>query len=310
MKILLTGAAGSLGREVARQLQARRHTLVLVGRNLERLRSAFPQSTDRLIETDYAVAGLTAELEPFDAVVHLAGRRLSKEHNRLEDYWSNVAITENLLDVADSFGAKRFVFASTYSIYAAHLNAIPFREDQCVAPTNPYAISKLAAENLGLMRNPEFFALRFSQLVGPRERTGYLLMTFVLNAVQHKPLRVVGRGEGRRDYLYVKDAARSVTCAVECDGVGGVFNIGSGVATSHRELALQAKDVFSEGRSEITSVPTQQEDTSVAMVDNSRAASLLLWQPEFSLADAFRDMRAEDGDRLLRRSRLEESLGA
>ena len=307
MNVLVTGAAGSLGREVVRQLQARRHALVLMGRSEERLASTFPETSGRFVQTDYTVDRLTPELKSVDAVVHLAGKRLSKGEARLADYECNISTTENLLEAADRQGVKRFVFASTYSIYSSGLNALPFREDQCVAPRNAYAISKLASEHVGGMHNLDFVALRFSQLVGPYERAGYLLMTFILNALQNKQLRIFGRGRGRRDYLYVKDAAWSIVKAVECDGVRGVFNIGSAETTSHQELASLAADVFSDRQADVVSVSTPQEDSAVLQVDRSKAALQLQWEPRFSLEDAFRDMNAEHRLTLLERAMMMEN---
>ena len=293
MKVLITGASGSLGRSLVGELQGAGWELLLLGRSLDRLRQAFPGAGFNLVQTDYGVSRLGPMLASVDAVVHLAARRYSRDFPSISDYDDNVTSTGNLARAAAEAGAQRFVFASTRMIYSHEVNSVPFREDEPVAPRNPYAISKLAAENAGAMAFPGFIALRFAQLVGLGEREEFFLTTAVRSAQAGKPITVFGSGSGARDYLYVRDAAQAIVRAIQSPGAAGVFNIGSGVATSHLELAGLVSKVFSGGRSGTALDPSRPEDASRTCLDIGRAARDLDWRPRYSLEQALEEMREQ-----------------
>jgi len=160
-------------------------------------------------------------------------------------------------------------------------------------PPNAYAISKLIVETLSGLSPVRLVSLRFAQLVGLGEREGYMVSTFIRNALLRQPIIIFGKGQGKRDYLYVRDAACAIVHACNESGVSGIFNIGSGVATSPMELAQLAGETLSNNESEILFDPLRPDDPSVYQLDITRAGKYLGWSPAFSLREALVEMRRE-----------------
>lgn len=293
MKIAVTGATGFVGKYLTKVLSL--EEIYLFDSTLERLTKTFPAvKRKRLIETDYSIESLKPSLQNIDAVIHLAAIRYTKDRTRLFDYEDNIRISENLLKVCSQLNISNFVFASTRSIYSDKFNKIPFLENENVFPQNLYALSKLIVEKLGFMyKSISFKALRFAQIVGWGEREGYMLATFLSRALKKEDLTVFGEGKGERDYLYAKDAANAIITAMRKPKTKGVFNIGLGKGTSHREFAETINKVFADGKAKILFDKSQSEDSSVVCMSVAKAKEVLGWQPAYSLEEAFQDMKVE-----------------
>jgi len=293
MKIAITGATGFFGRYLTEALSS--EETYLFGRALERLIKTYPAvEGKRLIETDYSIENLKSNLQNTDVVIHLAAMKYSKDRTSLSDYKDNLHISENLLKACNQLNISNFVFASTRLMYSDKFNKIPFLENEDVFPQNLYALSKLMVEKLGLMyENICFKALRFSQIVGWGEREGYMLATFLSRALKKESLTVFGEGKGERDYLYAKDAANAIIAAMRKPNVKGVFNIGLGKGTSHREFAETINKVFADGKAKILFDKSQPEDSSVVCMSIAKTKEVMGWRPAYSLEEAFQDMKVE-----------------
>jgi nucleoside-diphosphate-sugar epimerase len=201
-----------------------------------------------------------------------------------------IQISENLFKICSELGIQNVIFASTAMIYSPDVNNIPFLESDAVKPSTLYACCKLLVENIGFFHNLNLKSLRLA-LITLSERRGIMLNTFIQRALEKQPITVYGDGKGVREYIYVKDAVAAIEAAIQEPGVKGVFNIGSGVATSHRELAELVSEIFSGGASEIVHDLNKPEAESRHPMDNSLAEEVLGWKPDYSVEQALKEMK-------------------
>lgn len=292
MKIVITGATGLLGKCLVKRLSE--HELILLGRSEARLKEIFDGRKEiSLHETDYSLKSLLKIISTGDTLIHLAARPTSKEFTKISDYYWMIHIAENVFRACSKSGIKNVIFVSSAMIYSPDVNQIPYIESEAVHPSNLYAICKMTAENVGFFQHLNLKCLRMA-LITLSERRGLMLNTFIQKAINKQPIIIFGDGRGVREYIYVKDAAAAIEAAVCAPNVRGVFNIGSGIATSHRNLAELVNDVFSDGSSEIIYDLTKPEASSRYPMNNTLAQEILGWKCEYSVRQALEDMKQEN----------------
>lgn len=264
---LVTGAAGLIGFELARQLLDSGDEVIVAdsylkgGReDLARLAQAYPNRL-RIIKTDLARTQKLADLHgSFDTVFHLAaivGVRYVCEHP-YETIAVNLRSTLNVLDHAMHEGCNVFAFASSSENYACGTDAgyvvIPTHERVHVSisdielPRWSYAASKIAGESavFGASRENGFSPaiLRFHNVYGPRMGLTHVIPELVERCLQRtNPFPLYG-SEQTRTFLHVDDAAcaiRLVTDAAKKER-GGVYNIGHYQETRIKDLAQMIFD--------------------------------------------------------------------
>jgi nucleoside-diphosphate-sugar epimerase len=150
----------------------------------------------------------------------------------------------------------------------------------------------MAIENLGFLHIENFKSLRFA-LITLSERRGIMLGTFIQQAIRKQTITVYGKGTGVREMIYVKDAAAAVEAAVNHPDQRGVFNIGSGVATSHNELAGLVNEIYAWGSAEIVHDLTKEEASTRYPMDHSKASKFLGWKPEYTTKQALTELKSE-----------------
>jgi UDP-glucuronate 4-epimerase len=256
MRVLVTGAAGFIGSHLAARLLQRGHAVVgldnfdpfydpaIKERNVAALGG---QAGFRLVRGDIRDAALVEELlgraPGCDSVVHLAalaGVRPSIAQP-LRYAAVNVTGTLTLLEACRAAGLKRFVFASSSSVYGAH-SPVPFREaDPAVRPASPYAATKRAGEllctNYTDLYGLDTCALRFFTVYGPRQRPEMAIHKFARLIAGGRPVPVFGDGQSARDYTFVDDIIDGVVAAVERQPAGHtVYNLGGSRTTALARL--------------------------------------------------------------------------
>jgi len=129
-------------------------------------------------------------------------------------------------------------------------------------------------------------ALRYANVYGPRQDPhgeAGVVAIFSGRMLRGEPVTVNGDGKQTRDYVYVGDVARVNVLALEHTCTGPV-NIGTGLETDVNTLARLILDATGR-RSEVRHGPTKQGEQRRSVVDSRRAAEVLGWRPEVSLAD-------------------------
>ena len=263
MKILITGNLGYVGPGVVREFRKYYPDADLIGYDI----GYFSQYiTNRNIIPD---AGLTAQyygdvrnfpdeiLEGVDTVIGLAAISNDPIGNRYETPTEDInykAIIE-LAQKAKNKGAKKFVFASSCSVYGSAEDK-PRTEDSALNPLTAYAKSKINAE-IGLRpladKNFQITCLRFATACGmsDRLRLDLVLNDFVAGAVTNKEINILSDGTPWRPLIHVLDMARAMRWAHErngsTDGDFVVVNAGSNAWNYQvKELANMVQQIMPE----------------------------------------------------------------
>lgn len=293
-RALVTGAAGFIGSTLTDALLADGHAVVGVDcfndnyapadkhANLARAHNydAFELVHGDLVELDPARL-----IEPCDVIFHLAGEPgvRSSWGPRFDRYpRNNVAATWRLLDALVDVPGKRFVYASSSSVYGDALT-LPTPEDVAPRPLSPYGVTKLAAEHLcvryGEEQDVDTVALRYFSVYGPRQRPDMAFRRFCEAIVAGRPIEVFGDGRQSRDFTYVDDiVAATRAAATAATRPGRVFNVGGGRAVSlNRALETLAQVA---GRPlDVRHAERQEGDVAATGADTARARHELGFQP-------------------------------
>src|SRR5690606_9602490 len=149
----------------------------------------------------------------------------------------NVQTTQRLLEALRGRPLKKFVLASTSSVYGEA--PMPAREDGPALPVSPYGLTKLAAEALcdlyGRTAGIPWIALRYFTVYGPRQRPDMAFTRWLSAALAGEPIQVYGDGSQLRDFTYVADAVAATQRAALNPVVGMPINVGGGRAVAVRE---------------------------------------------------------------------------
>lgn len=312
-RALVTGAAGFIGSHLVEALLARGRKVVGLDsfddfydprakrRNLAACRQ---NSRFTLVEGDIRdpEAVRKAGAGGVDVIIHLAARagvRPSIEQPLLyQDV--NVNGTCVLLEAARRFGIKRFIFASSSSIYGNNPK-VPFAENDNVDhPISPYAASKKAGELLCHTYHHLFgmdvTCLRFFTVYGPRQRPDLAIHKFARLIEQGKPIPMFGDGGMKRDFTYIDDIISGVVAAVDRCGGYHIYNLGNSSPVVLRDLIAAIEKALGK-RAEVEELPPQPGDVERTFADISLARSDLGFEPhtplEAGLAEFVAWMRAE-----------------
>ena len=297
MRAVVTGGAGFIGSHLVDALLARGDEVHVVDDLSSGRRDQVPE------EAGFSQLDIRDSLEPvFNEVrpelcFHLAAQidvRFATA-NPGEDARINVLGTVNVLEAARKHGAQ-VVFSSTGGAIYGECEA-PAPENAPLEPISPYGVSKLAAEEYlsayTRLYDESHVSLRYANVYGPRQgahgEAGVVAIFFRAFARGETPV-VFGDGEQTRDFVYVTDVVGATLAA---QGRSGVYNVGTGVETSVRELyevcaGVAGVEVEAEGR------PERAGEILRSVVDPSLAARDLGWKAETSLeaglAESWRSM--------------------
>ena len=282
--VAVTGASGFIGRYLADDLRAAGLTPRTLGRGAR---------TDR--QTDYRRDSLTAALQGAAAVVHLAGRRMTRADAALDlaPFWEpNVALIADLVQAARDAGVGAIILASTVAVYSG-AESLPWREDGPTRPVNAYALSKLMAEqHLELLtRNhgPRAVSLRLAAVYGHGEKGTPALMKFAGQAAAGQTLVLTGNPNFSIDQIYVQDVTAAILAALTRP-VRGVFNIGGGRGWRVAEIVDSVNAVW-DNAGNLRDDSTATDPLPELAMDIARAGTELGWRPGFDLRAGLDAMR-------------------
>ncbi|MFL5721333.1 MAG: dTDP-glucose 4,6-dehydratase [Chloroflexota bacterium] len=304
MRVLVTGAAGFIGRWVVAELLEGGHDVLpvdnLAAGDRENL-SAFvdhpnlrPLEVGDIRDPD-ACRRWAGQV---DAVAHLAAS--ISVQDSIDDpattFDNDVVGTFNLLEAARSVRA-RFLFMSTCMVYDRSTESSGIDEDHPTKPASPYAASKLAGEALTLSYHHAYglptTVIRPFNTYGPFQRSigeGGVVAIFTRRSLMGEPLRIYGDGTQTRDLLYVTDCARFVVGALMSDAVTGrILNAGTGADISVNALAAAVEP--DPARIEHVAHIHPQSEIAVLRCDPTSAREMLGWSPTVPLADGLTRVR-------------------
>ena len=305
MKLLVTGGAGFIGSHVADRRRGRGDRVVVLDDfndfydpALKRANVAPHRGEDgyRLVPGDIRDRDLVFRLfaeERFDAVIHLAARagvRPSLAQPVLyEDV--NCLATWHLLEAAVAHRVKKFVFASSSSVYGIN-SKLPFSEDDPIErPISPYAATKRAGElqvyTTHHLHGLPAVCLRFFTVYGPRQRPEMAIARFIRCLETDAPIPFFGDGGSRRDYTYIDDIVDGVEAALERPLAFEIVNLGGAHPVTLNEL-VAALERATGRRARLERQPDQPGDVPVTYASVEKARRLLGFEPRVPLEEGLR----------------------
>jgi UDP-glucuronate 4-epimerase len=301
MKILLTGGAGFIGSHLLERLIERKDDVAVVDDFNDYYdpgikRANLPKSGFRLHERDIRDAAPIVAQEKPDLVIHLAARagvRPSQKDPALYES-VNVGGTLGLLEACRANGVKRFIFASSSSVYG---NAeVPFREENAdLQPISFYGATKLLGEHYvriySRLHGLHATSLRFFTAYGPRQRPDMAIHAFTAAILQGREIPMFGDGSTERDYTFVSDIVQGVLGAVDHDEPYAVYNLGeSRTIALKRLIELIGENA---GRKPLVKMlPEQPGDVKRTCASIDRARRGLGYDPKVPIEDGIREFVA------------------
>jgi UDP-glucuronate 4-epimerase len=295
-KILLTGGAGFIGSHLAQRLLNCGHTLLLIDdlndfyspqvklRNLEEVGESEACIFLRADICDSAHLERIFEQHRPEWIIHLAARagvRPSLEQPFLYEQ-VNIRGTLNLLELARSFQIRRFIFASSSSVYGA-TSRIPFSEEEANPyPISPYGVTKLAGEKLSYCYSRLYgfpvVCLRFFTVYGPRQRPDLAIHKFASLMSQGEEISLFGDGSSLRDYTYIEDILDGIVASLELTSGFEIFNLGNSHPVSLVEMVRLLEDQLGT-KARVHYLEEQPGDMRFTHADLTKAKRLLGYSP-------------------------------
>lgn len=300
MKVVVTGGAGFIGSHVIDKLLQEGHSII----NIDNFDDYYPRSFKennieahfkfddkyQLIESDIRDKNISDHFsDDVELIIHLAakaGVRPSLE-NPIDYQDVNVSGTQNLLEIARQKKIKKFIFASSSSVYGKNKN-VPWSEnDHVLEPISPYASTKVSGELMGHVYSHlfgiQFLALRFFTVFGPRQRPDLAINKFISLIREGKEITLFGDGTTRRDYTYVKDIVDGIISAMSYDDSQfEIINLGNNKTVQLIELVNEIENTIGINATKVFA-DEQPGDVKQTWADILKAQKLFGYSPKFTL---------------------------
>lgn len=302
MRILVTGAAGFIGSNLAEALLQRGdevegldnfndyYSPARKRQNVEALTSyqRFVMHEVDLRDEDGVVALIQAG--NFDAVAHLGAMANVRYSIERAPLYTDVNIrgTVNILEGVRQAGVNHVVFASTSSVYGK-TKQLPFQEDDPLGrPLAPYPASKIAGELMGFtyhnLFDISFTAVRFFSVYGERGRPDMMPFIITDSIVHDKVFKLFDAGEMYRDWTYVGDIVRGVVAALDRPLGYECINLGRGQPVRMADFVKLVERLVGK-RALMDTPPAPASEPKTTYADISKAQQYLDYRPRISVEE-------------------------
>ncbi len=297
---LVTGAAGFIGARTSEMLIEQGHTVFGVDNMNDaydvrikeyRLKRLQALSGFEFIRADISQRSVLDHLvdHRFEAVINLAAR--AGVRFSVENPWafleSNVMGTLNMLELCRQTSCKKFLLASTSSIYGANPPYPTPETASSSEPLQPYAASKKGAEVLAhsyhYLYGIDVSVVRYFTVYGPAGRPDLAMFRFVQWVSEGRPVLVNGDGTQSRGFTFVDDIARGTLAALKPLGYE-IINLGGHETITINGL-IELTEELAGREARIEYGPPNQADMYQNWADVSKAHQLLDWHPQFGLRE-------------------------
>jgi GDP-4-dehydro-6-deoxy-D-mannose reductase len=306
LRALITGVAGFVGGHLAETLLAEPgwevwgsiiaepdRALVMPGVQAIAADLREPEQARVLVET----------ARP-DAVFHLAAQAYVPQ--ALADPWgtyhTNIRGQVNVLEaISQAKLDSRVIVVSSNEVYGlVRPEDLPLHENSPLRPNNPYSVSKLAQDFMGLQyfldRKMPIVRVRPFNHIGPRQNERFVAPSFAKQIAEierglREPVLHLGNMSAQRDFSDVRDITRAYRLAFEKGEPGEVYNIGSGRARSVREMLdimLGASSI--KIAEEIDPDKLRPSDTPISYADTTKFKRQTGWEPRYSFEQTCLDI--------------------
>ena len=282
---LVTGGAGFIGSHIVEQLIGLGHEVVVVDNEYSDNENFHWRDDTYNINIDITDKALKNAFTNVDYVFHLAAEaRIGPAiENPVNAVNINTIGTCNVLQCARDAGVKKVMYSSTSSGYG--LNPSPNDETQPDDCLNPYSVSKVAGEKICKMYTDLYglktVIFRYFNVFGERapKKGQYapVIGIFLRQRAAGEKLTIVGDGEQRRDFVYVKDVANANIMAAlsnaDDEAYGQVYNVGSGKNYSVNDIASFISN-------DTINIPPRVGEARNSLANIDKIYKTFAWKPE------------------------------
>ncbi len=310
MRVLITGITGFAGSHLAEYILSRHPDIKVYGtvrwrsrmENIQHL-----QDKIELFEADLkdivSLQSCLAHVRP-DRIFHLAAQSFVPTSWKCpaETFATNAIGQVNLFEAVRSLNlSPRIQVAGSSEEYGqVNSNEVPMAETNPLRPLSPYAVSKVAQDFLGYQYYKSYgmrvVRTRGFNHTGPRRGEVFVTSSFAkqiaeIEAGEKDPVIHVGNLEAKRDFTDVRDMVEAYWLSLEKGEDGDVYNIGSEVARSMKEvletlLSLSKVTV----RVEVDPKRLRPSDVPILLADSSKFRKLTGWKPKIPFSQTLRDL--------------------
>src|SRR5688572_25854300 len=304
---LVTGAAGFIGARTAEMLIEQGHTVIGVDNvndaydprmkeyRLKKLQTLKGFKFHKRDISDKSVIDLFKD-EKLDGVINLAAR--AGVRYSVENPWvfleSNLMGTLNMLEVCRQFNCKKFVMASTSSIYGEDPPYPTPETASSSEPLQPYAASKKGAEALAHsyhhLYDIDVTIVRYFTVYGPAGRPDLAMFRFVQWITEGEPVRINGDGNQSRGFTYIDDIARGTIAALKPVGYE-IINLGGHEVVTINQLVEMIEELTGKP-AKVEYGPPNLADMFTNQADVTKAKEMLGWKPQVDLREGIGNLVA------------------
>ena len=291
---IVTGGAGLIGSHLVDLLIKKKHNVFVIddlsGGHKQNIIHHLKNKKFKLIKKNILDKNLKLPNKA-DYLFHLAGKGdLVPSIENPEKYIQNNTLgTLRILELSKNLNFKKFVYAASSTCYG--ISKYPTDENEEIKCEHPYALSKYLGEELVMHWSKVYKmnvnSIRIFNAYGPRVKTtgvyGAVFGVFFKQRLENKPLTIVGNGNQKRDFIYVKDVAEALHKAALSKVKNEIFNLGFGKPTSVNNLAklINKKRVF---------IPKRPGEPDVTFANIKKIKKKLKWRPKIDLNDGVNEM--------------------
>ena len=295
--ILITGGAGFIGSNLSEYLINKGYKVQIVDdlstgklKNLSNLKIKF-------YKKDILDINKINFKKKIDIIIHLAAKAeilISKDKEEIYSK-SNLNALQSLLNFASKNKVKKFIFASSASIYGDTKNkkiSENFRSD----PKHFYAYSKLIGEkmiiNYSKINKFNYTIFRFFNIYGKKSTA--VVAKFIAQKLQNKKITIFGDGKQKRDFLHIDDLNHAIFQSIKIKKSNNqIYNLGSGKP----ESIINLKKIVSEKKDHIF-LNKRNDDIEISISNIDKIKNQLKWKPKISFIKGVKEMMVKDEIRL------------
>ena len=293
MNILVTGGAGFIGSHVVDAYIENSHNVIVID-NMSTGKNEFINPKANFYEvsiTDTSVAEIIKK-ENIQVINHHAAQISVHESVKdpVEDAYSNIIGTLQLLQNAVTSKVRKFIFASTGGAIYGEQNYFPAREDHPKNPSSPYGLSKLSVE--GYLKFYQYqhglntTVLRYGNVFGPRQNPhgeAGVVAIFCNRLLNGSAPIINGDGKQTRDYVFIGDVVRANLITLEST-TSDIYNVGTGQETSVNELTQSLVRIVGSNIGTINGKGRDYEQRR-SCLDYKKIKESMGWEPKVSLEE-------------------------
>jgi UDP-glucose 4-epimerase len=300
MHTCVIGGGGFIGRYLCEELALSGRQVVAIGRKSA---SPFNNKSIEYHSLDVSkIDSLHDILSTCGEVIDLAYSTVPKTSfsDPIFDLQSNLPRVVALMEELKKHSQlRRFIVVSSGGTVYGHANRLPISEYAETEPVSPYGITKLTIERYALM----YHRLHGLPAVIVRPANAYgkgqqpflgqgFIATAMGNILQEKPVTVFGEHGTIRDYVHVKDVATGILAALQYGENGGVYNIGSGVGRSNKDIIDLIRPLAKQAQKAVTMNNEEERKFDVAanVLNFGRLLSCSGWLPQVSIEAGMQEM--------------------